>query len=74
MTRARLAEKRTDPFGVAAIQAASNRSLPTEIKKETEHSSREMRISELKRQYQSGTYYVPAAEISAALIEKHLKR
>jgi anti-sigma28 factor (negative regulator of flagellin synthesis) len=74
VTKARLCEKRTDPFGVAAIQTSSDRSLPPEIREENERSSRESRLAELKRQYQAGTYYVPALEISAAVIEKHLKR
>jgi anti-sigma28 factor (negative regulator of flagellin synthesis) len=72
--KARLSEKRTDPFGIAAIQSANERSLPPEFRQEDERSTRELRIADLRRQYQNGTYYVPAPEISAALIEKHLKR
>ena len=74
MNKTRVCEKRTDPFGVAAIQTVSDRSLPPEFREENERSVRESRVAELKRQYQAGNYNVPALEISAAVIEKHLKR
>jgi hypothetical protein len=72
--KARLSDRRTEGFGALAISTASDRSIPPEIREGNLRSSRETRLNELRRQYVNGTYYVPAAEISAALIEKHLKR
>lgn len=66
-------------FG-APVLPQHDRNLPPEIRPEPERREpndacpRESRIADLRRQYRSGTYYVPTAEISAALIEKHLKR
>lgn len=73
MTKDRLSGKKIER---AAAVAASriDRSLPTGIREDNLRANRQNRIEELRRQYLSGTYYVPASEISAALIEKHLKR
>ena len=52
----------------------SERSLPSEIREVHVRPCHENRLRELRQQFLNGTYYVPAGEISAALIEKHLKR
>ena len=74
VTKARLSDQRTERCGAPAITTTSDKSLPSEIREENLRSRRDSRISELKRQYLSGTYYVPASEISAVLVEKYLKR
>ncbi len=74
MAKARLADNRAERFGAPSIAKTNDRSLPAEIREENLRSTRDSRVSELRRQYLSGTYYVPASEISAVLIEKHLKR
>jgi anti-sigma28 factor (negative regulator of flagellin synthesis) len=74
VTKARFANRRTEGFRAAQPIQDSERSLPLEIREENLRSCREARVDELRRQYLSSTYYVPAGEISAAVIEKHLKR
>ena len=75
MAKARLSERRLERFFAAAAAAqSSERSLPPEIREENIRSCPETRIDELRRQYLADAYYVPAAEISAAIVEKHLKR
>ena len=44
------------------------------MREDDPRAKRQMRVEELRRQYLNGEYYVPAIEISSALIEKHLKR
>ena len=74
MTKARLVEKRMEKFSAVAIAQASDKSLHPEIDEAHAIACHESRLRELRRQYLSGTYYVPTSEISTALIEKHLKR
>lgn len=74
MSKARFLDRRTDRLGRARTIPNGDRRLPLEIGEENLRSYREARVNELRLQYASGQYYVPAAEISAALIEKHLKR
>lgn len=74
MTKARFSDRRTDRFSPAQLIPDRERGLPLEIREENLRSFREARVNEFRRQYASGQYYVPAGEISAALIEKHLKR
>jgi anti-sigma28 factor (negative regulator of flagellin synthesis) len=70
----RFSQRRTEPFAAAPVEQISDSNLRPEIHEGDLGSCRESRLAELKRQYLSGTYYVPAGEISAALVEKHLKR
>jgi hypothetical protein len=48
--------------------------LPPEILEHDLQAYRDARIEDLRRKFRSAEYYVPASEISAALVEKHLKR
>jgi len=61
-------------FGAAAGVQGGEKSLPPEIREGDRPCCRETRVNELRQQYQKGTYHISAAEISAAIIEKHLKR
>ncbi len=36
-------------------------------------AAREVRVAELRRQYQEGTYKVDAREVSSKIVERHLK-
>ena len=75
MAKPHSADRRTDRFCAAnCVAATSKKSLPPEIREENLPARREARVNELRRQYLNGTYYPSAAEIGAALIEKHLKR
>jgi hypothetical protein len=74
VTKARLSDRRPDRFNATQPIQSSERSLPLEIREENLRSRREARVNELRRQYLGGAYCVPAGEISAAVIAKHLKR
>jgi anti-sigma28 factor (negative regulator of flagellin synthesis) len=73
VTKTRIVRRTGERFG-APISIPTQKSLPTEIREEDAHAKRQTRVEELRRQYLTGTYYVPASEISSALLEKHLKR
>lgn len=75
MAKVRFSERQLERFFAAAAAAqGSEKSLPLQIREENVRSCRDIRIEELRRQYLTGTYYVPAVEIGAAIVEKHLKR
>jgi hypothetical protein len=74
VTKPRFSEKRTERFSAAGKTPATEKTLPPEVREAHVRPCRETRLSELRREYLNGTYYVPAGEISAAVIEKHLKR
>jgi anti-sigma28 factor (negative regulator of flagellin synthesis) len=74
VTKARFPDRRIERFNAAQPIKKNERCLPIEIREQNLGSCREARVDELRRQYLSGEYYVPAGEISAAVIEKHLKR
>lgn len=60
-----------DASGTAAVrQTEQPSSAPEQIAAE----EREARVAELRRQHQSGTYKVDAAELSSKIIDEHLKR
>lgn len=73
MPKPRILQKTGERFG-AAISLPKDKSLPPEIREDDPRAKRQIRVEELRRQYLSGEYYVPAIEISSSLIEKHLKR
>lgn len=67
--------KRTERFRAAALGGRnSEKTLSPEIREENLRSARETRLNEIRQRILNGTYCVTAQEISAALIDKHLKR
>jgi hypothetical protein len=70
----RLSDKRPERLTATATAQTSGRTSPREIRDDHLRSCHETRLNELRLQYLSGTYFVPATEISVSVIEKHLKR
>lgn len=54
-------------YGAAAVRAR-------ERKGNADEEARKDRIAELRRQYLEGTYRVNGAELSAAIVKKHLAK
>jgi anti-sigma28 factor (negative regulator of flagellin synthesis) len=68
-------DKRPEQFRAATLGGRNTeKTLSPEIREENLRSKRETRLNEIRRQILSGTYCVTSQEISAALIDKHLKR
>jgi len=62
----------SDRCADAAVRQPEQPSSAAEQRPLTE--DRSARVAELREQYRLGTYQVAAAELSASIIDKHLKR
>jgi len=75
VSKVRSSHNQIERFRAATLEGRNGeKNLPPEIDEENLRSIRQTRINELRRRILGGTYCTTAQEISAALIDKHLKR